>query len=186
MNTSKNDLSPSEIEQLLYESDQFLDGIFPQSEVEVSELQTMFGTTPVELPERLRDSKEVLERILKKEDEAPKSTAFGKLIKMLRTEKKLSIESLANKVDLNAQDLQQLESGHTTASPLVATVLAEYFKLQPQKVIQIAGLTRESVNPMHESLYVAACAKPNFDALTSDEKNMFHAFVKQLRTKDKQ
>lgn len=63
MNTRKKDLSPSEIEQLLYESDQFLDGIFPQSEAEVSELQTMFGTTPVELPERLRDSKEVLKRI---------------------------------------------------------------------------------------------------------------------------
>ena len=46
MNTRKNELSPSEIERLLYESNQFVDGLFPQSETDVSEMEAMFGSTP--------------------------------------------------------------------------------------------------------------------------------------------
>jgi hypothetical protein len=47
----------------------------------------------------------------------------------------------------------------------------------------MAGLTREPADLLHEPLSVAACAKPNFDALTAEEKSLFHALVKQLRTK---
>ncbi len=36
MNTRKDDLSPSEIERLLYESNQFVDSLFPQSEADVA------------------------------------------------------------------------------------------------------------------------------------------------------
>lgn len=65
---------------------------------------------------------------------------------MLRTEKKLSIDQLAQKTDLDADDLQRLESGSQAASPLAVAVLAEFFRLQPRKVMRLAGLTRESAN----------------------------------------
>jgi hypothetical protein len=185
MNTRRNDLSPSEIERLLYESNQFIDALFPQSEADVDDLQVMFGTTPVDLPERLREPEAVLDRIIKNKPGKPKPSAFGKLITMLRTEKKLTIKALAEKLDLDAEDLQNLEAGCTAASPLAVTVLAEFFNLQTQKVIRMAGLTQESADPAHETLSVAAYAKPNFDALTTEEKSMFRALVKQLRTKDK-
>lgn len=185
MNTRKNNLSPSEIERLLYESDQFVDGLFPRSEADVAEMQAMLGSTPVELPERLREPEAVLERIIKNGSAAPRPTAFGKLITMLRTEKRLSIDSLAQKVDFDVEELEKLEQGRLAASPLAVTVLAEFFGLQPQKAIRLAGLARESAGPLCETLSVAACAKPNFDTLTPEEKSLFHAFVKQLRTKDK-
>ncbi len=148
-------------------------------------MQAMFGSTPVELPNRLREPEAVLERIIKKDSATPKPTAFGKLITMLRTEKKLSLDSLAQKVDLDVEDLEKLEQGRIAASPLAVTVLAEFFGLQPQKTIRMAGLARESAGPLYETLSVAACAKPNFDTLTPEEKSLFHAFVKQLRTKEK-
>jgi hypothetical protein len=185
MHPSHDDLTPNEIERRLYAADQFLDGLFPQSEADVAELQTMFGSTPVELPERLRDAGAVLDRIAQKEGASPKPSAFGKLITMMRTEKKLSIDQLAEKTDLDADELRHIESeGGIVASPLVVSVLADYFKLQPQKAMRLAGLTRESRDPPHSDiLSVAACAKPNFESLDPEEKALFHEFVKQLRKK---
>lgn len=183
MRPSHDDPSPSEIERKLYDADQFLDGIFPQSESEVAETMAMFGTTPVDLPEHLRNAETVLKRIVKREPPAPKPSAFGKLVTMLRTEKKLSVEQLAQKTDLDVDDLRRIESeSGNVASPLAVSVLADYFKLQLPKVIRLAGLAREPQDPSHDgALSVAACAKPNFDSLTPEEKTLFHAFVKQLR-----
>lgn len=183
MTTHKNELSPDEIERLLYEADQFVDGLFPQSEAEVAEMQLMFGSTPVELPEKLRNPQSVLERIIERESaKAPQPTAFGKLITMLRTEQKLSLAQLAQKTDLDGQDLEDIESGKASASPMAVTVLSQYFRLQPQKAIRLAGLTREAADQLPgETLSVAACAKPNFEALDSQERALFHALVKRLR-----
>jgi transcriptional regulator with XRE-family HTH domain len=177
-----DDLSPSEIERLLYSADQFIDGLFPQTEADIAEMQTMFGSTPVELPERLREPEAVLDRIIQQETDNQTTSPFGTLVTMLRTEKKLSIDQLARKTDLDAEDLRCVESGGKAASPLAVAVLAEFFRLQPQKVMRLAGLTRESDDVSRdESLAVAACAKPNFDSLTSQERTMFRALVKQLR-----
>ncbi len=181
MNPRNDDLSPNDIEHLLFQADQFIDDLFPQSEADIVEMETMFGSTPVDLPERLRNPEDVLERIIQQEAASPKPSPFGSLVTMLRTEKRLSIDQLAHKTDLDADDLRCLESGGLPASPLAVTVLAEFFRLQPQKVMRLAGLTRESADLPRETLSVAACAKPNFDELNSQERAMFHALVKQLR-----
>lgn len=181
MNPRNEGLSTSDIERLLYQADQFIDGLFPQSEADVVEMETMFGSTPVELPERLRKPTEVLERIISQEAAVPKPSPFGTLVTMLRTEKRLSIDQLAQKTDLDADDLRCLEAGSLPASPLAVAVLAEFFRLQPQKVMRLAGLTRESAELPQETLSVAACAKPNFDQLSPQERALFHALVKQLR-----
>lgn len=183
MRPSHDDPSPREIERKLYDADQFLDGLFPQSESEVAETMAMFGTTPIQLPEHLRNAKAVLERIEQREPVAAKPSAFGKLVIMLRTEKKLSIEQLAQRTDLDVDDLRRIESeSGNVASPLAVSVLANYFQLQLPKVIRLAGLARESRDPSQDGpLSVAACAKPNFDSLTPQERRLFHAFVKQLR-----
>jgi transcriptional regulator with XRE-family HTH domain len=185
MSPSRDHLSPSEIERQLYESEQFLEGLFPQTVDEVRETQTMFGTTPVALPERLREPEAVLDRIVQKEHMHVEPSALGTLLTMLRTEKKLSIEQLASKTDLDADDLRKIESEPgNPATPLAVAVLAEFFKLQPRKVMRLAGLTRDPQTPLLQgTLSVAACAKPTFDSLSSEEKELFHEFVKQLRDK---
>ena len=185
MNPSRDHLSPSEIERQLYESEQFLEGLFPQTADEVRETQAMFGTTPVQLPERLREPKAVLDRIVQTDRMQREPTAFGKLVTMLRTEKRLSIEQLADKTDLDAEDLRKIESEPgNTASPFAVSTLAEYFKLQPSNVMRLAGLTRDSqVTSLQGLLSVAACAKPNFDSLSREEKELFYELVKQLRRK---
>lgn len=182
MNTRKNDPSPDEVERLLYEADQFVCGLFPQTEGEVAEAQLMFGSTPVELPEQLRNPRTVFERITRREQPTFAPTPFGKLISVLRTEQKLSLAQLAKKTDLDVEDLQDIESGKAAVSPMAVSVLAQFFRLQPQKARRIAGLTREATDqPSDEALFVAACAKPNFDALDPQERAMFHALIKRLR-----
>lgn len=70
------------------------------------------------------------------------------------------------------------------ASPLAVTVLAEFFKLQPQKAMRLAGLIREAPEQSTaDVLSVAAYAKPSFDSLTAEEKMLFHEFVKWLQKK---
>ena len=185
MNPSRDQLSPREIERRLYESEQFLDGLFPQTVDEVRDTQAMFRTTAIQLPEQLREPKAVLDRIVQKEQTQTEPMAFGKLVTMLRTEKKLSIEQLADRTDLDAEDVRKIESEPgNVASPLAVTALAEYFKLQPVNLIRLAGLTRDSqAAPLQGVLSVAACAKPNFDSLSRDEKTLFHELVNQLRKK---
>lgn len=183
MNTRKSDPSLEELERLLYEADQFVCGLFPQTESEVAEMQLMFGSTRVELPEQLRDPQAVLERIVQREQPVFEPTPFGKLITMLRTEQKLSLAQLAQKTNLDAEDLENIESGKGPVTPMAVSVLAQFFRLQLHKAKRMAGLTREATGQSpDEALSVAACAKPNFDALDHREREMFHALVKQLRT----
>ena len=185
MNPSHDQLSPSEIAPQLYEAEQFLDGLFPQTADEVLETLAMFGTTPVELPERLREPDAVFDRMIEKQQAQHEPSAFGTLLTMLRTEKRLSIEQLATKTDLDADDLRQIETvPGAVASPLTVSTIADYFKLEPRKLIRLAGLTSNAKIPVHQdALSVAACAKPNFDALTPKEKACLYALVKKLREK---
>ena len=185
MNPSRDHFSPGEIELQLYEAEQFLEGLFPQTADEVRETLAMFGTTPVELPERLREPDAVFDRMMEKQQSEQEPTAFGKLLTILRTQKKLSIEQLAAKTDLDAGDLRTIETvPGSVASPLTVSTIAEYFKLEPRNVMRLAGLTRDSKSPaLQKALSVAAYAKPNFDSLTSKEQAYFHALVEKLREK---
>lgn len=185
MNPSRDHLSPGEIERQLYEAEQFLDGLFPQTADEVRETLAMFGTTPVELPERLREPNAVFDRMIEKQQAVQEPTAFGKLLTMLRTQKKLSIEQLAAKTDLDAEDLRAIETvPGSEPSPLTVSTIAEYFKLEPRNVMRLAGLTRDAkTKVLQKALSVAACAKPTFDSLTSQEQACFRALVEKLREK---
>lgn len=185
MNPSRDHLSPGEIERQLYEAEQFLDGLFPQTADEVRETLAMFGTTPVELPERLQEPDAVFDRMIEKQKAQTEPTAFGKLVTMLRTQKKLSIDQLAAKTELDAGDLRKLETvPGSVPSPLTVSTIAEYFKLERQNVMRLAGMTRDAKTPvLQKVLSVAAYAKPNFDSLTPKEQACFHALVEKLREK---
>jgi transcriptional regulator with XRE-family HTH domain len=185
MNPSRDHHSPGEIERQLYEAEQFLEGLFPKTADEVRETLAMFGTTPVDLPEQLREPDAVFNRMSEKQQAQQEPTAFGKLLTMLRTQKKLSIEQLAAKTNLDAGDLRTIETvPDSVASPLTVSTIAEYFKLEARNVMRLAGLTRDTNTPvLQKALSVAAYAQPNFDSLTSNEQAYFRALVETLREK---
>lgn len=174
---------PRNIERRLYEANRALDDVIAQTPEAVREMEAMFGSTPRILPEALRNASKVLERI--KHDEQGKNAprAFGKMITLLRTEKRLSVEQLATKTGLDVEEILEVESCQSDeVEPMIVSVLADYFKLQPRKLQRLAGLTREtSDEESYGALGIAACAKPEFDKLSSEQKKLFHQWVKQLR-----
>lgn len=184
MRTRNKEITPAEMERQLYDADQGLDELFPQNEEELREAMQMYGSTPVDVPEKLRSGKEVLARIKERESTSAGASEFGKLISTLRTKKKLSLEKLADKTDLDVDELQEIEnSPENVAGPLAVTELASFFKLNPSKVSRLAGLTVpiEQQNLDDCLLSFAACSSGNFSELTRDEKKMFLQIVKQLR-----
>lgn len=175
--------SSRNVERRLAQADQELNDAFAQTPDEVREMEVMFGSTPRELPAALRDGNQVLEQIKKAGMDLRSPSALGKLITLLRTEQRLTIEQLAAKTDLDVEDIEEVETCiDAEAEPMVVSVLATFFKLQPKKLQQLAGLTRESTrSDFSESLGMAACAKPEFDKLSKSDQKLFHQWVKQLR-----
>ena len=184
MNNPKEKTPHPEQERELYEADRYVDSLFPQTPEDVTEAEMVFGSTEVELPVKLRSSKVVFELIMAKEKAKKESAAFGNMLRMLRTENKLSIQSLAKKTDLDPQELTEIESGECKEiSPLVVSVIARYFKLATQKLSQMANLTRPSiVSDSEDALFIAACAKPEFDQLTTDEMQVFRLWLKNHKS----
>lgn len=183
MPTRNKDITPAEMESQLHDADRYLNELLPRSEEDIREAIQMYGTTPVDVPERLRSGKDVLARIKQQDTSSGEPSEFGKLITMLRTKKKLTIERLAEKTDLDADELQQIEkSCEDVAGPLAVAELSKFFKLNLRKVERIAGLTQQREgSDLDCSLSFAASASGNFADLSSTDKKVFHQIVKQLR-----
>lgn len=183
MPTRNKDITPTEMERKLHDADRYLNALLPQNEEEIREAMQMFGTTPVGVPERLRSGKEVLARIKQQEASSTSPSEFGKLISMLRTKKKLTIEKLADKTDLDPDEIQQIEtSSEDVAGPLAVAELSKFFKLNLRKTERIAGLSQHREGAVLDcSLSIAACTSGNFAELSPKDKKVFHQIVKQLR-----
>lgn len=175
--------SPRNVERRLYEANRALDDVIAQTPETVREMEVMFGSTPRVLPDALQSASKVLEKIKRDEEGENAPRAFGKVITLLRTEKRLTPEQLATKTGLDVDEILEVESGsNNDVEPMIVSVLADYFKLQPRKLQKLAGLTQESNNSgWSGALGIAACAKPEFDKLSREEKKLFHQWVKQLR-----
>ena len=183
MHPQNDDNASRIVERKLYDANQALNQLIAQSPEEVREMQAMFGSTPCELPENLRDAKDVLERIVESDNASRLPSAFGKLVLLMRTEKRLTLEQLAEKTDLDVNELQEIEScPDNIPEPMAVSVLADFFKLAPKKLQQLAGLALESSGgEIAESLGIAAGAKPEYGELSKQDRKLFHQWVKHLR-----
>lgn len=104
--------------------------------------------------------------------------AFGKLIHLLRNSRRLSLEELANKTDIDADELRQVEADPLfSPDPRTVHFLATFFELSKKKLFQLSGLT--AANDSHlvdEAIRFAASAKPGVE-LTHDERKAFRDFI---------
>jgi transcriptional regulator with XRE-family HTH domain len=183
MNLQNDRLSTSEVERAIRDTNAAIDDLFPQTEEAVRDMEIMLGTTEHELPESIADADEVLRRIEDRVRQSSTPSEFGNFLKLLRTKKKVSLEKLANDTDLDPEDIHEIETSHENiASPMTVSVIARYFKLQPKKVQALAGLSRSKEEAdCGPSLRIAACADPNFDSLTKEERQAFQDLIKQLK-----
>jgi transcriptional regulator with XRE-family HTH domain len=109
------------------------------------------------------------------------SIAFGRFVRLMRRDRGLTLEKLAEDTDLEIGELVEIEDD-TRHKPELRTVyqLANYFKVPRANLMQVAGLTapRDS-RLVQEAVRFAARSEPVAE-LTPEERAALEAFVAVL------
>jgi transcriptional regulator with XRE-family HTH domain len=107
--------------------------------------------------------------------------AFSRFVQLARRSRGLTVESLAERADVEMAELVSIEE-NSQHKPDLRTVyqLANFFDVQRSNLLQVAGLTapRDS-HIMNEAMRFAARSEP-VAALTPEERSAFEAFVSVL------
>lgn len=116
-------------------------------------------------------------------DEAPEelSIAFGRFVRLMRRDKGLSIEKLADDADIDIGDLVSIEDDtHYKPDPRTVYQLANVFGVPRAKLLEISGLTiPRDENLFEEAMRFAARSDPMVE-LTVEERAALDAFVSVL------
>ena len=107
--------------------------------------------------------------------------AFGRFVNLMRRQRGVSLEQLAEAADVTVTELVEIESD-TRHKPALRTTyqLANYFKMPRSGFMQVAGLAaRKDARLSDEAVRFAARAEPTA-ALTPEENAALEAFVAVL------
>ena len=115
------------------------------------------------------------------------AVAFGRFVSLMRRNRGLSVEKLADEADVDVVELLSIEEV-AQYKPEVRTVyqLANFFALPRATLLQVAGLTLpKDSRIIEESVRFAARSEP-VEALTKEERSALETFVSVLsEDKDK-
>jgi transcriptional regulator with XRE-family HTH domain len=106
------------------------------------------------------------------------SIAFGRFVQLMRREKGLTLEKLAEDTDLEISELVEIEED-SRHKPELRTVyqLANYFRVPRGNLLQVAGLTQaRNDNLAHEAVRFAARSE-SVAVLTAEERKALEEFV---------
>ena len=114
------------------------------------------------------------------EAEGP-NVAFGRFVNLMRRQRGMSLEQLADDADVDMGDLVEIESDPNHRPELrTAYQLANYFKVSQSGLMQVAGLaTPKDVTLFDEGVRFAARSESTA-ALTPEEGTALEAFVAVL------
>lgn len=107
--------------------------------------------------------------------------AFGRFVRLMRRQRGLSLEKLANDADVDMAVLVEIENDpHHKPELRTAYQLANYFKVPRSGLMQVAGLTApKDTRLFDEAVRFAARAEPTAE-LTPEESAALEAFVAVL------
>lgn len=108
-------------------------------------------------------------------------TAFAKLIELRRRERRMSVEQLAQRADIDLGEVVGLERGDpSTPEPRTVYKLAAVLELPQDKLMQLSGLTKpKDTRFAQEAVRFAARSEP-LDKLSREEHEALEEFVKFL------
>ncbi len=114
------------------------------------------------------------------EEEGP-NVAFGRFVNLMRRQRGMSLEQLADEADVDMGDLVEIESGPNHRPELrTAYRLANYFKVSRSGLMQVAELAApKDARLLDEGTRFAARSEPTA-ALTPEEGAALEAFVAVL------
>ena len=110
--------------------------------------------------------------------------AFGRFVRLMRRQRRVSLEKLAEDADVDMADLVEIESDPHHKPELRTTYqLAIYFNLPRSGLMQVAGLTTaKDATLIDEAVRFAARSEPTA-ALSEEESAALEAFVAVLSKK---
>ena len=109
------------------------------------------------------------------------SLAFGRFVRLMRRQRGLTLEKLANDADIDMAVLVEIENDpHHKPELRTAYQLANYFKVPRSGLMQVAGLTApKDVRLFDEAVRFAARSEPMAE-LSPEESAALDAFVAVL------
>src|SRR6266566_8030486 len=109
--------------------------------------------------------------------------AFHRVVQMLRRSRGLSIDALAKKTGIDAQELVALERNPAyRPSPLTLHRLSQFFDLPDRKLAVLAGAIREVPEELRQQAARFAAESDSFSKLTKEEQRVLDDFVGFLRS----
>ncbi len=114
-------------------------------------------------------------------DEDGPNIAFGRFVSLMRRQRGISLEKLADDADVDITDLVEIERNPHHKPELRTTYqLANYFKLPRSGLMQVAGLTApKDTRLFDEAVRFAARSEPTAE-LTPEEGAALEAFISVL------
>ncbi|WP_316979521.1 helix-turn-helix domain-containing protein [Shumkonia mesophila] len=115
------------------------------------------------------------------ETEEEPSIAFGRFVHLMRRQRGLTLEKLAEDTDVEIVELVEIEDD-ARHKPKLRTVyqLANYFRVPQTKLQQIAGLTVPRDSRLQEEAVRFAARSETVAALTPEENAALEAFIAVL------
>lgn len=125
------------------------------------------------------DEKDVPIQVLAEEDES--QIAFGRFVHLMRRQRGLTLEKLADDADVETAELLEIEADpRHKPEPRTVYRLADYFKVPLRGLEQIAGLTKpKDARLAGEAVLFAARSEPVVE-LSGEEQAALDAFVAVL------
>lgn len=114
------------------------------------------------------------------EEEGP-IVAFGRFVNLMRRQRGMSLEQLADDADVDMGDLVEIESDPNHRPELrTAYQLANYFKVSQSGLMQVAGLAAPKDARLFDEGVRFAARSESTAALTPEEGAALEAFVAVL------
>lgn len=123
---------------------------------------------------------EVDESVMKQEESiAETRIAFGQFVTLARRKKKVSIEDLAKKSDLDLGELIAIEQhdAHFIPEPRTVYQLANFFNVSYEKLMEVAGLTKIRHFGLTTQAMKFAARSASIAELTEQEQRALEEFV---------
>lgn len=113
-----------------------------------------------------------------------KLEGYSMLLRKLRVDKKLSVDALARKIDVEAAELILLESrAGYRANPRTMSALADFYDLSLKKLLQLGGFSKEVDQEAENAMINFAAESESFEKLSNEEKKLLNEIVKILAAK---
>ena len=115
------------------------------------------------------------------DSELQASFAFGQFVNLMRRQRRLTLEQMADDVHVDLPELIAIERNpHHTPHLRTAYQLAKYFDLLLPRVLQLAGLAAPNEpRPFNDAVPFAANSDPSAE-LTEEERAVLDAFISVL------